>query len=180
VVTKRRDALGGTTSGPDTFDRSHNQEQRSTLVANVGALHFSDTELVYMFAGTRNQPEAEVLPLGNAVFCLDCEIISNSRRDECPACKSRSLVSLARMLGGSLLLHEARRSQECEDVLFDITITVELQRMHAKDLNTTLESLTNLIGPRLARGRASFHINVEPTVVKLLLSQSSIETSDHN
>jgi len=89
-----------------------------------------------MFAGTRNQAKTEVLPLGNAIFCLDCEIISNSRGDECPARKSRSLVSLARMLGGSLLVHKAGRFQECESVLFDITITVELRQMHAKDLTT--------------------------------------------
>ncbi|MGA9966333.1 MAG: hypothetical protein WBQ10_14135 [Terriglobales bacterium] len=133
-----------------------------------------------MFTGTQNQSEAEVLPLGNAVFCLDCEIISNSRSDECPACKSRSLVSLARMLGGSLLVHKVGRFQECENVLFDITITVELQQMQAKDLNTALESLTNVIGPRLARGLASLHIKVEPTAGKLLLSRSGIETSNHN
>jgi hypothetical protein len=113
-----------------------------------------------MFARTRNHLEAGVLPLWNAVFCLDCEFISSSRGDECAACKSRSLVSLARMLGGSLLAHRAQHFQE----LFDITITVELQKMHAKDLSTTVERLTSVIGPKLARGRASFHVNVKPAV----------------
>ncbi len=113
-----------------------------------------------MFAGTRNHLDAGVLPLSNAVFCLDCEVISSSRGDECAACKSRSLVSLARMLGGSLLAHRAQHFQE----LFDITITVELQKMHAKDLSTTVERLTSVIGPKLARGRASFHVNVKPAV----------------
>ena len=113
-----------------------------------------------MFARTRNQLDAGVLPLWNAVFCLDCEFISSSRGDECAACKSRSLVSLARMLGGSLLAHRAQHFQE----LFDITITVELQKMHAKDLSTTVERLTSVIGPKLARGRASFHVNVKPAV----------------
>jgi hypothetical protein len=64
-------------------------------------------------------------------------------------------------------------------VLFDITITVELQQVHAKDLNATVETLSNVIGPKLARNRASLHIKVEPTVGKPLLSHSSIETSDH-
>ena len=120
-----------------------------------------------MFAGTRNNLDAGVLPLWNAVFCLDCEVISSSRGDECPACKSRSLVSLARMLGGSLLAHRAQHSDECEGGLFDITIVVELQQMHAKDLSTTVERLTSVIGPKLARDRASFHINVKPAVDKL-------------
>ena len=118
---------------------------------------------MYMFARTRNHLDAGVLPLWNAVFCLDCEFISGSRGDECAACKSRSLVSLARMLGGSLLAHRAQHFQE----LFDITITVELQEMHAKDLSTTVERLTSVIGPKLARGRASFHVNVKPAADKI-------------
>jgi hypothetical protein len=46
-------------------------------------------------------------------------------------------------------------------VLFEVNITVELRQMHAKDLTTTIERLTNVIGPTLARGRASFHVNVD-------------------
>ena len=120
-----------------------------------------------MFAEKRNHLDAGALPLWNAVFCLDCEVISSSRDDECPACKSRALVSLARMLGGSLLAHRAQHSQESESGLFDITIAVELPQMHAKDLSTTVERLTSVIGPKLARDRASFHINVKPAVDKL-------------
>ena len=87
-----------------------------------------------MFAGKRNHLDARALPLWNAVFCLDCEVICSSRGDECPACKSRSLVSLARMLEGSLLAHRAHHFHKCESGLFDITIAVELQQMYAKDL----------------------------------------------
>jgi hypothetical protein len=76
-------------------------------------------------------------------------------------------VSLARMLGGSLLAHRARQSQAWEGGLFDITIVVELQQIQAKDLSTTVERLTSVIGPRLARDRASFHINVKPAAGKL-------------
>ena len=120
-----------------------------------------------MFAETKNRLDAGVLPLLNAVFCLDCEVISVSRGDECPACKGRSLVSLARMLGGSLHAHRAQHSHECESGLFDITIAVELQQMHAKDLSTTVERLTSVIGPKLAQDRASLHINVKPAVDRL-------------
>ena len=56
-------------------------------------------------AGTWNEPQPDVVPLGTAVFCLDCEAISNSRGTECQACGSRSLVNLARILGGSLREH---------------------------------------------------------------------------
>jgi hypothetical protein len=125
-----------------------------------------------MFAETMKHLDAGVLPLWNAVFCLDCEVISSSRGDECPACKSRSLVSLARMLEGSLLAHRAQRFHKCESGLFDITIAVELQQMRAKDLSTTVERLTSVIGPKLAQDRASFHVNVKPAVDKLDLQPS--------
>jgi len=71
------------------------------------------------------------------------------------------------MLGGSLLAHRAQHFQEREGALFDITITVELQEMPAKDLSTTVERLTSVIGPKLARDRASFHVNVRPAVGKI-------------
>ena len=141
----------------------------AVLVLNIAA-RISGQRLVHMLAGTRNHLDAGALPLSNAVFCLDCEVIISSRGDECAACKSRSLVSLARMLGGSLLAH--RVQQESESGLFNITITIELQQMHANDLSTTVERLTSVMAPQLARERASFHINVNPAVDKLDLQPS--------
>ena len=125
-----------------------------------------------MFTGTSNHSEAVVLPLWNAVFCLDCEVISAGQGNECAACKSRSLVSLARMLEGSLLAHRAQDLQGREGGLFDIAITIELQQVPAKTLSTTVERLTGVIGPRLALDRASFHINVKPAGNKLDLQPS--------
>jgi hypothetical protein len=76
------------------------------------------------------------------------------------------------MLGGSLLAHKAQHLQEWESGRFDITLTIELQQMHAKDLSTTVERLTSVIGPKLARDRASFHVNVKPAVDRLDLQPS--------
>jgi hypothetical protein len=126
-----------------------------------------------MFSGTHNQSELDVVPLCNAVFCLDCESISNTARDECPSCKSRSLVSLARMLGGSILGQQSHGLRQCASLSFDITITVGLQQMHAEDLNTALERLSNMLGSRLGRARASVHIDVEPKVDPLLPETST-------
>lgn len=125
-----------------------------------------------MLALTQNRLDKGGLPLSNAVFCLDCEVISNSRGDECPVCNGRSLVSLARILGGSLFAHREYESQACGNELFDITITVDLQQMYAKDLTTTLERLTSVIGPKLARDQATFHINVKPSAGRLQLQGS--------
>jgi hypothetical protein len=125
-----------------------------------------------MLAGTKNRLDAGLLPLWNAVFCLDCEVISSGLGDECAACKSRSLVSLARLLEGSLLAHRAQQLQERDSRLFDITITIELQQLHAKTLSNTVERLTGVIGPKLAQERASLRINVKPAVDKLDLQPS--------
>jgi len=125
-----------------------------------------------MLTLTTNRLNKAGLPLWNAVFCLDCEVISNSRGDECPVCNGRSLVSLARILGGSLFAHRGHGSQEYGNGLFDITITIELQQMNAKDLTTTLERLTSVIGPKLARDHATFHINVRPAACRLKLQGS--------
>jgi hypothetical protein len=38
----------------------------------------------------------------NAVLCADCEVISDSAGDTCEVCGSRSLMSLGRVLGGSI------------------------------------------------------------------------------
>jgi hypothetical protein len=108
----------------------------------------------------RKQPRGEVVPLNAAVFCLDCEVISNSRGDECTACHSHSLLNLGRILGGSL--REQPQQGDAQSGFFDITLTVSIQQMHANDVNTTLEGLTRVIGLRLAEGRASFHIDVQP------------------
>jgi putative methionine-R-sulfoxide reductase with GAF domain len=43
------------------------------------------------------------LPLQKAVFCVECEILSENNTPHCFACGSRAVVSLSRVLGGSLL-----------------------------------------------------------------------------
>ncbi len=113
-----------------------------------------------MLVDTRKDPQAEAVPLKTAVFCLDCEVISNSRGDECAACHGHSLLSLGRILGGSLKDH--KMPGETESGPFDVTLTVSIQQMHASDVNPMLEGLTGVIGPRLAEGRASLHIDVRP------------------
>ncbi|MGB8768341.1 MAG: hypothetical protein WCC92_01895 [Candidatus Korobacteraceae bacterium] len=46
--------------------------------------------------------ELNSVPLLEAVLCADCEIISNSAGESCEICGSRSLLSLGRVLGGSI------------------------------------------------------------------------------
>src|ERR1035437_8443318 len=118
-----------------------------------------------MHLGTKKQADSGAVPLQNAALCVDCESVSNSRFDECPVCGSRSLLSIARMLGGALPRHKANCTKTDENiVLFDLEITIDLKQIEPKDLNAAVEGITSLIKPSLWRGRAAFHINVEPVV----------------
>ena len=42
------------------------------------------------------------LPLQLAVFCVECELLSGNNTPRCLACGSRAILSLSRVLGGSL------------------------------------------------------------------------------
>jgi putative methionine-R-sulfoxide reductase with GAF domain len=46
--------------------------------------------------------DVNFVPLQSATFCVQCELISANRRPYCLACGNRSLLSLSRVLGGSL------------------------------------------------------------------------------
>jgi hypothetical protein len=52
----------------------------------------------------KQNPEAALntISLLNAVLCADCEVISDSDGEVCAVCGSRSLLSLGRVLGGSI------------------------------------------------------------------------------
>jgi hypothetical protein len=42
--------------------------------------------------------------LQDAVFCANCELIANQTFDEsCPACGSKALMSVSRLLGGTVI-----------------------------------------------------------------------------
>jgi putative methionine-R-sulfoxide reductase with GAF domain len=46
--------------------------------------------------------DAHFLGLQNAVFCVACELISENNTPHCLACGSQAVISLSRVLGGSL------------------------------------------------------------------------------
>jgi hypothetical protein len=110
------------------------------------------------------QADLDAVPLHRAVLCINCECITNGLSDECLVCGSHSLFNLARLLGGTELSHKAYLSKKKERVvLFDAEITINLKQIEPKDLSATVEGIASLIAPSLGR---SFHINVEPIVVR--------------
>ncbi len=57
------------------------------------------------------------ISLPTAVFCVECELISKNHTPYCMACGSRALLSLSRLLGGSL--RGQQRAHLIEDVELD-------------------------------------------------------------
>src|SRR6516164_8682527 len=66
------------------------------------------------------------LTLPTAVFCVECELISKNNTPYCMACGSRAVLSLSRVLGGSL------RGQQTAHLIAD----VELDRLVRELLRT--------------------------------------------
>lgn len=120
-----------------------------------------------MHLGTRKQADVAVVPLQNAVLCLDCECVTNGRFDECLVCGGHSLLSIARMVGGTLQSADADNRQKDESIVrFDLKITIDMAQLESNELNNTVEGIARLIGQSLGQSRARCHINVEPVVVQ--------------
>lgn len=74
--------------------------------------------------------DVSFLSLQNAVFCAECELISENNTPRCLACGSQALLSLSRVLGGSL------RGQQTAHVIAD----AELDRLVRELLRTVPRS----------------------------------------
>ena len=80
-----------------------------------------------MYLGWATARNAQFLSLQSAVFCAECELLSENNTPYCLACGSKAMLSLSRVLGGSL------RGQETAHVIAD----VELDRL-VRDLLRTV------------------------------------------
>jgi hypothetical protein len=112
-----------------------------------------------MLGATKKEPTG-IVPLQNAVLCVDCETVSNSRSDVCPVCGGHSLLNMARMLGGTLL---SDVTQPPGVTIFDMDIGIRLSRIEGTELTAALDGITTVIQSTLARGRATIHVKVEPS-----------------
>ena len=99
------------------------------------------------------------VPMLNAVFCADCETISNSPHDACTVCGSRSLISLFRMLGTL----RSQKPQSAEDhtktAKYNLELTVNVHEIPANELNRVIESISRLA--EVCGDLEALHIKVE-------------------
>jgi putative methionine-R-sulfoxide reductase with GAF domain len=71
--------------------------------------------------------DVHFVPLQTATFCIQCELISANSRPYCLACGNTSLLSLSRVLGGSLLKQQTAHlitDAELDSLVRDLLRTV--------------------------------------------------------
>ncbi len=95
-----------------------------------------------------------------AVFCIECETVSDSAQHTCTVCGSSSLVSLFRLLGGSLRGPKSVSSNDqVKPNKYDLQLTVKIHGIPAQELNDIIESMAHLA--EVSGEVECLHINLE-------------------
>src|SRR5205823_3700395 len=82
--------------------------------------------------GRIRESDLHFVPLPTAVFCVACELISENNTPSCLACGSKAVLSLSRVLGGSLGRHATAH----------VIVDAELDRIVRGLLQTVAASVT--------------------------------------
>ena len=106
--------------------------------------------------------DTNFVPLHSATFCIQCELISTNSRPYCLACGNTSLLSLSRVLGGSL------RNQQTAHLITDS----ELDSLVRDLLRTVPDPLIN----REVASVADFHARVPSAALR---SQLRVANAAH-
>lgn len=100
------------------------------------------------------------VPLLNAVFCADCETITNSPHDACTVCGSHSLINLFRIVGGTLRSQKTQLDADgAKTVKYNLELIAKVREIPATELSLIIESMTRLA--QTGRAVESLRINVE-------------------
>ena len=98
--------------------------------------------------------DVNFVSLQSAVFCVQCELLSNNNTPRCLACGSAAVLSLSRVLGGSLrgqatahLIADAELDRLVRSLLYTVPQVAE-----AGEIRTSIGSGKT----RLAKPRSSF------------------------
>src|SRR6202167_2132551 len=93
--------------------------------------------------GTRFK-DVNFVPLQSATFCIQCELISTNSRPYCLACGNTSLLSLSRVLGGTLRNQQTAHlitDSELDSLVRDLLRTVpDPQVLNVADHNARVPS----------------------------------------
>ena len=89
--------------------------------------------------------------LQTAVFCVDCELISENSSPACLACGSRAVLSLARVLGGSL------RGQQTAHLIADAELDRLVRELLRTDPATPVRETEDYVPVSFATRAPSLH-----------------------
>jgi hypothetical protein len=81
-------------------------------------------------------------PLQNAVFCVNCETVSNSPHDACKICGSHSLINVSRMIRGTLWNRDHQFSSTRGK--YRLELAAKVREIAATDLNLLLGLVSRL------------------------------------
>ena len=88
--------------------------------------------------------DTNFVPLQSATFCIQCELITTNRKPYCLACGNTSLLSLSRVLGGSLRNQQTAHlitDSELDSLVRDLLRTVpDPQMLNIADHQTRMPS----------------------------------------
>jgi len=94
-----------------------------------------------MNAGAHTEEGLSAVPLHNAVFCVDCETVRNSQHDACSGCGSHSLISLFRMLGGTLRSQKPQSAADhSKTAKYNLELAAKVHEIPENELNRAIES----------------------------------------
>lgn len=119
--------------------------------------------------GWNTPAEVSFLSLQSAIFCAECELISQNNTPYCLACGSRALLSLSRVLGGSL------RGQNTARVIAD----AELDKLVRELINTVPSSSSAPAHPQgVMKGSGGLAPGHEREVVNSLLAKTDLDLGE--
>lgn len=118
---------------------------------SVARLRSYDEELKVTDAGSRF---LSAIPLLNAVYCVNCDLITDSPHDFCAACGSHSVIAVSRLW--QLTLPEVRATT----ARYKISFTADIRDIPANGLHESTKLITRL--GELGGDVKDLHIQVEP------------------
>jgi len=106
--------------------------------------------------GWVNLREVNFLALQTAVFCVGCELISKNGSSTCLACGSQALLSLSRVLGGSLRNQQTAHviaDSELDRLVRELIRTVPSPELHTNVPGSSVSSYSHVSGSHHVRSR---------------------------
>src|SRR6266550_5939919 len=100
--------------------------------------------------------EVNFLSLQTAVFCVACELISQNNTPGCLACGSQALLSLSRVLGGSLRNQQTAHviaDSELDRLVRELIRTVPSPERHTNEPGSSVSSHSHGSGSHHVRSR---------------------------